>query len=76
MSKNILDNIPLIESLVEDNIIPKSELESALKALEGKRRGNLKESKAEEKKEKGEITSQYATLEEALEEYYWNDSLM
>ena len=79
MSKNILNNIPLIESLVEDNIIPKSELENALKALEDKRRGNLKELKVEEKKEKEEKeenTSQYATLEEALEEYYWNDSLM
>ena len=76
MSRNILDNIPLIESFVEDNIIPKSELENALKTLENKKHSNLKESKVEEKKEEEKITSQYATLEEALEEYYWNDSLM
>ena len=80
MSNNIADNIPLIQSLVTDGIIPQTELDKALRDIaEGK---SLSPSLIVDKGQietEGKVEtqpSQYSSLEEALREYYWNNALM
>lgn len=80
MSNNIADNIPLIQSLVADGIIPQRELDTALQKLsEGKNLSasvtiNREQIQTEGKPE--EKTALYNSIEEALREYYWNNALM
>lgn len=77
-------NIPLITSLVEDNIIPKSELDKAIARLSKDKDGGEavltitidKEDNLTTKKEDKNVTAQYSTLKEALREYYFNNALM
>lgn len=77
-------NIPLITSLVEDKIIPKSELDKAIARLSKDKDGGEtvltittdKEGNLTTKKENENVTAQYSTLKEALREYYFNNALM
>ena len=81
---NVETNIPLITSLVEDNIIPKSELDKAIAKLSKDKDGGEailtittnKEGNLVTKKEDENVTAQYSTLKEALREYYFNNALM
>ena len=81
---NLGDNIPLLQMLVNENIIPENELEEAIERKKDKTRKEKKtvlkkevSHKIEEGQKKEEPkTAKYESLEAALREFYWNDTLM